>query len=187
MKKHARQSRVFWPMVLVMALMSYHSTAANLYSVSDLGTLSNDNNFDFEICGAGATGLNDRGQVVGNYTETELFTGETGTRGFLWANGQMNDIGSPNPHFAFQEILTAGINNKGHIAAYLSLRCTAALHVPGPPVFFSSPGVFTDLSVRLPQQNWVGAVASGINDRDQIVGTFSGFFHQPQEPDLAFI
>jgi probable HAF family extracellular repeat protein len=171
--------------------MSYPAPAADVYSVTDLGSLSSAGleflSSGFLVCGNGAIGLNNRGQVVGNYAEAGLASnGEIGTRGFLWSNGQMVDIGSPNPHFSFQELWTAGINDKGHIAANLSFRCTASIPIPGPPVFFSSPGVFVDLSVKLPQQNWVGAEASGINDRDQIVGTFIGFFRQ-QMPSLAFI
>src|SRR5262249_7307669 len=191
---HARMLKGFSAVVLVVLMMSHPSTATDLYSVTDLGSLSNDDDVLLKTFGSGlvdgcrdgATGLNDRGQVVGNYSETAPDSGEIGTRGFLWTNGQMVDIRSPYPHFDFHELWTAGINNKGHIAANVSLRCTAALSIPGPPLFFSSPGVFTDLSAKVPAQNWVGAEASAINNRDQMVGMLSMFSVSEGGPAQAF-
>ena len=125
---------------------------AFLYSngaILDLGTLSNTTD-------SIAFGVNNQGQVVG-----ESFSGNnpsyTGSRGFLYSNSAMQELGS----LAGGNTQAFGINNAGQVVG--ESRSASAAHA-----FVCSGGTFHDLGTL------TGSYSSAlcINDNGDVVGYF---------------
>jgi len=116
------------------------------YRITDLGTLGGD--------GSTATGLNDRGQVVG-YGEIEPGTGVS--HAFLWEKGRMRDLGSLGGERSYAR----GINRHGDVVGSAEIAPDVE-HA----VLWKNRKI-RDLGV-LPGGGYSGA--TGINDRGEIVG-----------------
>ena len=106
------------------------------------------------IAGSGiaASGINDRGQVVGTTSVVEDTGQYVPAHGFLWQRGRMTDLGANFQPWA--------INNKGHILARVYTPENAARFV------LWRDGVVTDIG------NLGGdfVFAMALNDRDEVVG-----------------
>jgi probable HAF family extracellular repeat protein len=112
--------------------------------LQDLGTLGGSGSY--------ATGINDSGQVVGNY---QTISGPT--HSFLWTpTGGMKDL---DPQKSWSE--AAGINNSGQITG------RADFGINDVNAFLKNPG--QDIE-NLGSFGW-GSQAYGINDKGQVVGT----------------
>ena len=149
--------------VVGQGLVTSSNFHAFLYSggqMIDLGTLPGGSQ-------ASANAINDVGQVVGT-SDGVIVTSKKTTQyisdAFLYANGQLIDLGTPAGSYASQ---ANAINSSGQIVGviYISgLPSHAALY---------SNGVWTDLGA-FPGAS--GTKATGINSVGQIVGT--AFFPQ---------
>ncbi|HEY7314840.1 MAG TPA: DUF3466 family protein [Gemmataceae bacterium] len=93
--------------VLIVAMVSFPSSAKAEYVVTDLGT--------FGGTVSSASGINDAGQVVGTAT-----TSDNTSHAFLYSNGTMTDLNSllpSNSGFSYLVAATA-INDNGQIVGY---------------------------------------------------------------------
>ena len=109
----------------------------------------------------GFTGINNEGQIVGQYTD------RTGEYGLLYSGGSFTQIDGPHPADYINTSIT-GINNGGQIVGYTANSSDPASGVTG---FLDNNGVFTTI-------NFPGARSTepaGINDAGQIIGTYSTF------------
>ena len=112
-----------------------------------------------------AVAINDSGQVLG-WSKGDL----NGTkayveRAFLWANGQMTDIGVPP---TWSQIMPAALNNSG---VAVGTGYTGAVgQVAGQYAFVYSNGVMADLNTMVAASGLVLRYATAINDNGQIVG-----------------
>jgi uncharacterized membrane protein len=163
-------------------MLSDPSAGAASYWVTDLGTLSDTVNNN--TCGAEPTGINNQDQVVGNYA-ISLGTGNPyfGAHGFLWDNAKLSQLGASYAS-QFPQLTVTGINNRGHIIANVGEPCVPLIGgAIFRQLFFGDKQTITDLAVKLPAQNWVGARLSGINDNDRIVRTL-GYYVLGSPPPL---
>jgi probable HAF family extracellular repeat protein len=148
--------------VLIIIVAAFGLTQAvsapQLVPILDLGTLPGGNSSD-------ATGINDRGQVVG---VSQTASGEY--HAFLWQEGTMTDLGTL-PGAALPESAAYGINARGQVVGD-GYFASSTLHA-----FLWQEGTMTDLGT-LPPPAFRFSSARGINDRGQVVGggyTASGF------------
>jgi probable HAF family extracellular repeat protein len=82
------------------------------YSITDLGTLPSGNE-------SGATGINNRGQVVG-YSGTA-----SGSHAFLWQDGKMTDLGTlPGGDFS----MANDINDRGQVVGSSNTASGGFIH-----------------------------------------------------------
>jgi probable HAF family extracellular repeat protein len=111
--------------------------------------------------GAGATGINDAGQVVG------LFSDSTGTHGFLNTNGALTTINDPDATVSNGTSATEalGLNNAGQIVGIFF----SAGSWNG---FLDTNGTFTTINDPLANLAAGGTWATGINNNSQIVGYY---------------
>jgi probable HAF family extracellular repeat protein len=128
-----------------------------------------------ELSAAGAItlfplALNDRGQVVG-----EAFVGSLVTHAFLWQRGVTTDLGTLP---GYSTSVATHINNRGQVAGSSTLLPVGNTHA-----FFWADGAMTDLGT-LGGENasplGIKTLASGMNDRGQVVGfslSPSGNYH----------
>jgi uncharacterized membrane protein len=116
-----------------------------------------------------ATGINDKGQIVGIY---QVATGSMPFVGFVDVGGIFTTL-TPPPgasFAAFPGLLSLGINDSGQIVGSMS-GLIPSLMPPASSGFVYSGGVFTP--VFDPNATSFGDTsASGINDNGQIVGLF---------------
>jgi probable HAF family extracellular repeat protein len=135
------------------------ASAQVLYTVTDLGL---PNNGMFPFSGAGATGINNAGQVAG--TATSVFTGAPPDRAFRYSAGSgIVDLGSL---IANGSSLGAAINASGQEVG------RSQIAGGGSRAFRYTDGVgMVNLGV-LP--GFTDSTAGGINDQGTVVG-FSGF------------
>jgi probable HAF family extracellular repeat protein len=117
-----------------------------------------------------ATGINDRGLVIGASANTvpdpfSMFGFGTQTRTFVWENGQMRDIGTLGGPDATP---WAGPNNRGQIsgASYTDETPNADTGSPTVHPFLWEHGAMTDLG------SLGGTLASGegVNERGEVIG-----------------
>ncbi len=120
------------------------------FTIKDLGTLPGGDSSQ-------ATGINDRGQVVG-YSSTASGS----THAFLFEHGVMTDLGTLPGGNSSQ---ATGINDRGQVVGYSSTASGS------PHAFLFEHGVMTDLGT-LPGGTF--SFAFGINNRGQVVGYSDG-------------
>ncbi|WP_229507760.1 DUF3466 family protein [Massilia sp. Dwa41.01b] len=118
-----------------------------------------------------AVAINDRGQVLGNFT-----SGGEG-RGFIYYRGGARDIGTLPGRYS----IYSDINNAGYITVYGAIRDS----LEGPRAFLRSPGgTLTDIGT-LPFENpYTEALA--LNNRNQVTGHSSPLVF-PDQPLRAII
>ena len=136
----------------------------NTTAIQDLGTLPDDTH-------SSASAINDAGQVVGASSYGNTSTGllrDRSTRGFLWSNGVMTNIGSLDPSSTYT--YAANINNVGQIVGYTLLPAKGS-ESPRPAAFVWNNGAMTNLNLALGRDR---CYASAINDLGQIVGSCDG-------------
>jgi probable HAF family extracellular repeat protein len=109
---------------------------------------------------ASANGINDLGQVVGNY-----YTAGSGATGFLYSNGTVTSLFDPNttadgPPPNIGEDIARGINNLGQVVGFY----TTGNVENG---FLYSNGTYTTLDDPASTQN---TIPMAINDSGQVVG-----------------
>jgi probable HAF family extracellular repeat protein len=129
------------------------SAASTTYAVKNLGTL-----------GAVAYGINDSGEVVGQYYSNGH------SRAFLYSGGQMQDLQSVA---GISEGEATDINNSGQIVGTMQTPCT--VHA-----FLYSSGQVKDLGALLTVDPiCTYSRAKAVNDSGQVVGDSSGhaFFY----------
>jgi probable HAF family extracellular repeat protein len=120
------------------------------YSVTFLGTLGSDDGV--------ATGINNRGQVVGRLERS------VGTRAFLWANGQMQDLGTL---YGWNSSAVA-INDTGEVIGDLvgpEFRCRRSFRWSDGSMRDLNPSTYTGACTL---DHWYRV--RDINDRGEIVG-----------------
>jgi probable HAF family extracellular repeat protein len=112
-----------------------------------------------DATGTAAVGINNNGQIVGNYAD------QSRAHGFLYAAGAFTLLEVPFSGVIATEAL--GINDRGQIVgSYLDPGGTN----PGQGGFLYAAGVFTLQDV--PFSGAIGASPLGINDQGQIVGDY---------------
>jgi len=102
-----------------------------------------------------ATGINNKGQVVGESTT------KVGTQGFLYSNGVMIGLGTLGGNSGSASVANS-INNKGQVVGYSKT-------IPGGPAdaFVLNNVVMTGLGTLA---GYDTSYATGINDKSQVVG-----------------
>ncbi len=124
-----------------------------------------------------ANGINDRGQIVGDYTHWDEISGVGQERGFLReANGHYVDIA-----YGITEIYTSleGINNSGQIVGHSWFGSVAHGYWGG--FVRDAQSNFSGIYVPGSTATW----ANGINDSGEIVGNYGdgitthGFLYDP--------
>jgi probable HAF family extracellular repeat protein len=118
------------------------------YTVTELGFLGNSG------LTTQAYDLNEAGQVVG-YSVTPTNQGHA----FLWEDGQMTDLGT----LGGRHSTGFAVNEAGRVVGSAHFSPTQ-----GTSHAFLWDGAMTDLTPGFP-----GSVANGINDADQVVGTYN--------------
>lgn len=150
------------------------------YTVTNLGTIPGS-------VGSEATGINDKGQVIG----------QCGDRAFLWENGRMRDLGTLRPPYGPDyDIAPSCINNRGQIVGTLFLYSNGTYIAEERRAFMwsggrlhllmgteSSPFQGTSLS------EFTDSEAAAINDRGEVVGTAGWTSNNigPEGPRHAFL
>jgi uncharacterized membrane protein len=109
---------------------------------------------DDSMFGTVALGINDPGQIVGTYVDTN------GRHGFLLSQGVYTTLDVPDAAFTVAQ----GINNAGVI---VGLYVDAAGNQHG---FIFSRGVYTQIDVDVP--NSTGTAVFSINAQGEIVGSY---------------
>ena len=105
-----------------------------------------------------ANGINDAGQIVGSYSDSQhLFMGQS-SQGFVYTGGNFTPLNVPGA----TNTAAYGINNLGQIVGTFS---NSSLNSHG---FLDTGGNFSQIDVP----GATDTVAYGINDAGQIVGTF---------------
>ena len=125
-------------------------------------------------CCTVAAGINDGGQIVGNYF------GATGSHGFLDSGGRFTSISVPGVLSTF--FFLSGINNGGQIVGSYD-------DATGRHGFLDSGGRFTSINVP----GATNTSPTGINNGGQIVGTYydatgdHGFLATAPEPSSLLL
>lgn len=115
---------------------------------TSLGTLGGANSY--------ASGMNDRGQVVGNSSAASGYS-----HAFLADNSGLHDLGT----LGGQSSYAYGINNAGAVVGYATLG-------DGNHAFLYLKGIMYDLNLLIPNlEEWDLTAAYAINDAGQITGT----------------
>jgi probable HAF family extracellular repeat protein len=118
------------------------------------------------------TGINDKGQVIGQYTTSPL---TSSTRSFLWDRGTFMPLDIPGT-----DGRVTGINNRGEIVGTYNGYC-ASQDVNGGLSFVYYKGNYTcfvvpdSINVQ-PAGRFAATNATGINDLGQVVGYWSNRF-----------
>lgn len=153
----------------------FHAVLWRDDKIQDLGTLGG--------TASAAAGLNNRGQIIGESLNgvpdplSILGLGSgmtlTQTRGFLWDNGQMQDLGTlggPDSWAVF-------VNDRGQIAgtSYTSDVVDPTTGTPQIDLFLWEHGTMKDLGTLGGNNGFLGpySIVNGLNNRGQITGGMS--------------
>jgi probable HAF family extracellular repeat protein len=119
--------------------------------------------------GTEATDINDRGQIVGTYSQdTPIVNNSARPRAYLLDRGKLTRIDFPKARIT----VAAGVNNRGQVVGgYLDARGR-------PHGYRWDKGRFTTIDVP----GAAGTMVGDINDRGEIVGVFS---NDPDDPTGA--
>ena len=128
-------------LLCLLACLSSRTAKAQSYNITDLGSLLGTNSY--------AYGINNQGQVVGYWTETN------GARAFLYSGGTVTDLGSLGGTNQY----ALSINSAGQIVGFASVT-------NGIRAFLYNNGALTNLG----SMGGLNSYAYGINDLGQIVG-----------------
>lgn len=152
---------------------SFHAVLWNHGQISDLGTLGGPNSF--------GNGINDRGQIVGGATVSNVFNPILGFPPFygtLWDHGEVTVLTPGVPAAAFN------INNKTQVVGRILVPDAKEGGVAH--AFLWQEGVLTDLGVP----DGFGdddSEANSLNDSGQIVGDSGVGFIEGYPPDHALL
>ncbi len=108
-----------------------------------------------------ATGINDKGQVIGQFTTWDSKKQADVYHGFLWTNGRLLDLGAlPASPEGYPYSVARGINNAGAVVGESNGRA-----------FLFSNGKLVDLNSLIPaESHWTLLNATAINNNGQIIG-----------------
>lgn len=146
------------------------------YTVTNLGTVPG---YDWSK----ATGLNDKGQVIGTLIllGRQILDRGYATHLFLWKEGQMRDLGTlKSPYGEDYQIQGSGINNRGQIVgtlftdfegAYSGERRVAFIWSGGGLRFLTGKPVLPFQGTGTSLSELTDSEAAAINDRGEVVGT----------------
>jgi probable HAF family extracellular repeat protein len=116
--------------------------------------------------GTEAFGINNKGQIVGNYFDDTVSGGYHHSQGFLYSHGTFTTIDNPLTNGVQYGTIPSGINDKGQIVGnYLNVSTTGnhgLLYIDGFYTTFDDPAA-------APQATYL----KGINDKSQIVGYYN--------------
>jgi len=146
-EKGMKKRVCYWAVVISALVVS--SGHAEMYTITDLGTLGGTT--------SSAYGINDSGQVVGSSS----ITGGTATHAFLYDAGGMTDLGTLGGTYTTAQ----GINDSGQVVGYSSTTGNTAPHA-----FVYDGGIMTDLDALLASADWTLIAAQAINNLGQIAG-----------------
>ena len=137
--------------------------------MQDLGTLGGASSLGL--------GLDDRGQAMGLWSAGNDWPGSI--RGFLWDHGQMSDLGLLQPYLQATE--PVAMNQRGDI---IGQSWQAAYFRNSERAFLWRDGVMSALPdpPHDPYDADRNLKATALNDRGQIVGTYSSFAINPPHP-----
>jgi probable HAF family extracellular repeat protein len=138
--------------------------------ITDLGSFGGNQNAAF--------GINSRGQIIGNsqntIPNTLCFFGTTQIRGFLWQDGQMQDLGTLGSGSC---VFPSFINERGQIAGDADTTSTPnpLTGFPTHDPFLWEDGTMHDLGTLGGAVGGVSATggAGGLNNRGQVIGVSS--------------
>ena len=133
--------RFVYSAILCLCSVITQRSRAQSYNITDLGALLGTNSY--------AYGINNQGQVVGYWTETN------GARAFLYSAGTVTDLGSLGGTNQY----ALSINSSGQIVGFASVT-------NGVRAFLYKNGALTNLGAM----GGLNSYAYGINDSGQIVG-----------------
>lgn len=116
-----------------------------------------------------ATAVNDRGQVVGIAYKRDCLPGQlnwqTPCRGFVWQDGKMADLGTPNAKYP--HIIPTAINATGEIAG----QATGIVQMISSSAFLWRNGAIQLLNQVTTSTEEIGAgYVNALNNRGQIIG-----------------
>lgn len=128
------------------------------YEATDLGELDGGEDFSF------ANAINPAGQVVGYSNIGPGYAGSSITRGWLWENGVMTDLGT----LGGASSIATGINPSGEVVGYSDVGADGTIHA-----FLWRNGVMTDLGALgggYGDALSTYSAAYGISAKGQVVG-----------------
>lgn len=138
-----------------LILLYAPSAAADLFTVTDLGTLGG-------YSSSVAVGINNKGQIVGTVIGADGCSGNgLACQAFLYSGGGMIGLGTLGGNSGSASVAT-GINDKGQVVGYSNA-------IPGGPAdaFLYNDGVMTGLGTLA---GYDTSYATGINNKGQVVG-----------------
>ena len=146
-RKRTRMLGVFSALMLTL-WVGVHESRAELYSVTDLGTLGGPQSV--------ATAINNAGQVVGY----SYIPGYPNVQTFVYSNGTMRSLGTVSGPSTNQP---SGINKSGQVVGWGSNNP----NTENAQAFLYSNGTMTSLAPLVSTLGGVASQANAINDAGQ--------------------